>query len=127
MANFTELFTATLNETLAKMVADAMVKYVDEIGAMQARITELEEELASNTSNEIDRVVERAVESAVEKAVDDAIDNYDFSTIIRENTTSEFDSQEFSSAVKGVFEDELLGGQAFIEAIKETIMNAMSR
>ena len=126
MANFTELFTATLNETLAKMVADAMVKYVDEIGAMQARITELEEELASNTSNEIDRVVE----GAVEKAVDDAIENYDFSTIIRENTTSEFESREFCEAVKSVFEEELEGrvfNDTITETIKETIMNAMSR
>ena len=97
MANFTELFTATLNETIAKLVADAVArveeKYEAQIVEMQGRIQDLEE------ADIVD------VDSAVERA----IENYDFSDIVRDNMDADsiFDRREFADAVKEVIAEAL--------------------
>lgn len=108
MANFTELFTATLNETLAKMVAEAMTKYEVQIVEMQGRIVELEGALENFEREDVDSVVERAFENFdVERAMENAIEGYDFTSIVSDCVDFDGNDNDFASAVKDVIANAL--------------------
>lgn len=127
--DFTELFTKTLNETVAAMVAAEVAKVQQPAVVLQepwmGRINELTIELAtankllgdmvaryeyiegllSKAQERITELEEVDVDRIVEKAVED----YDFSTIVRDNINLDdiFAEREFADAVKEVIIDSM--------------------
>ena len=101
MTNFTELFTATLNDTLEKMVTAAVAKVTEQyelqLVEMQARILELEEN--AQESPDIDGDIEKFIEQ------------YDFSTVIQDHVDLErlWEDPAFAGAVKEVLVDAISG------------------
>jgi hypothetical protein len=101
MANFTDLFIATLNETPEKMVTAAVAKFIEQyelqLVEMQARILELEE--SDEAGVDIDGDIEKFIEQ------------YDFSTVVKEHVDTDrlFEGREFADAVKTVVADAMTG------------------
>ena len=99
--DFTTLFTQTLNETIARIVAEAVAKVTEQydvqLVAMQDRILELEENAAEGP--DIDGDMEKFIEQ------------YDFSTAVQEHIDAErlFQGDDFDEAVKAVISRALSG------------------
>ena len=99
--DFTTLFTQTLNETIARIVAEAVAKVTEQydvqLVAMQDRILELEENAAEGP--DIDGDMEKFIEQ------------YDFSTVVQEHIDAErlFQGDDFDEAVKAVISRALSG------------------
>lgn len=99
--DFTTLFTQTLNETIARIVAEAVAKVTEQydvqLVAMQTRIEELEENAA--TGPDIDGDIEKFIEQ------------YDFSDAVAEhvNVAALFEGDDFDDAVKAVISGALDG------------------
>jgi hypothetical protein len=73
MKDFTELFTETLNTTIARMVEQAVAAQAQEIAELKARIEELESSMTGE------------IEAAVDSAVEQAVDGLDFEEIVSNN------------------------------------------
>lgn len=93
MTDFTTLFTAAVNKTIAEQVAIAMTEYAVANNTKDQTITELTERINAleemiNDRRDIEAFVEREVKSQLEEyinseldidgAVDRALDGYDF-------------------------------------------------
>ena len=126
MKNFTELFTETLNNTLSKMVADAIQCQFDHVETLTDRIAFLETTVKELNEKLDDRDDEyRNDEDRIEIVVRDAIDNYSFADIVKDH--QDFESKEFTDAVAAIISDTAFDGPDFEYAVKDVIASALQR
>lgn len=100
MQNFTELFTRTLNDTLATLVADAVATRV---AALEETIEQLHDRIKDLEDTDRDDNLGTAIEQTIE--------SYDFSDIISNELdwNSISGETEFNNAVISVIRDALRG------------------
>ena len=112
--NFTELLTAMVNETIAKMVVEATAKYEAQITALQCRVDELLNAIATDLGNVMDRVSE--------------LENSDNSTDIDNAVEAAFNNLDFAEAIEENLDANLLfRGDEFCDAVREVIVDALRR
>lgn len=100
MSDFTTLFAETLNATISKMVAEAMLAKSADIAFLEERVIKLESQVADLTIESAKHQDEDAISSIVEQA----IENYDFTSIVKQavDTDDLFERREFDDAVRDV-------------------------
>ena len=98
--NFTELLTAMVNETIAKMVVEATAKYEEQITALKCRIDDMVKANATDLGNLQDRI--------------DELKNSDNST-------------DIDNAVDAAINNLLFRGDEFGDAVREVIVDALRR